>query len=92
MGEIARVDPDRLHRVADTFTGAAVDVQRMQWPGLDPAALTGSAVAGVVVPDLVAGQLGDLIAGLNGWANAARSTADAFRQTDIANGERFTPR
>lgn len=93
MGEIAHVDPDRLHRVADVFSGAAADVEDMQWPGLDPAALPGSAVAAAVAsPDLVGDQLGDLVAELTGWADAARATAEAFRQTDIANGERFAPR
>jgi hypothetical protein len=92
MGEIAHVDPDRLHRVADTFSGAAADVEGMRAPVLDPAALPGSAVAAVAVADLVAGQLSALSAGLDGWADAARSTVDAFRKADAANGERFTPR
>ncbi|PRC43182.1 hypothetical protein C6A85_000000106665 [Mycobacterium sp. ITM-2017-0098] len=92
MGEIAHVDLDRLHRVADSFSGAAAHVEGMKWPGLDPDALPGSAVAEVAVGDLIAGRLGDLIAGLNGWAGAARSTAEAFQQADFANGKRFTPR
>ncbi len=92
MGEIAHVDLDRLHRVADSFSRAAAEVEGMQWPAIDPDALPGSAVAAVVTPDLIAGRLGDLIAGLNGWATAARTTGEAFQHADIDNGKRFAPR
>jgi hypothetical protein len=92
MGEIAHVDLDRLHRVADSFSSAAAEVAGMSWPRLGPDALPGSAVAAVVTPELITAQLGPLIASLNSWADAARTTANAFQQADIANGRRFTPR
>ena len=95
MGEIAHVDLERLHRVADSFSNAGAEVAGMAWPRLDAGALPGSAVAAVVTvvaPDLITAQLGPLIESLNGWAEAARATAEAFQRADIANGHRFTPR
>jgi hypothetical protein len=92
MGEIAHVDLDRLHRVADSFSSAAAEVAGMSWPRLDPDALPGSAVAVVVGPDLITPQSGPLIESLNRWADAARATADAFQHVDDANGQRFAPR
>jgi hypothetical protein len=95
MGEIAHVDLERLHRVADSFSNAGAEVAGMSWPRLGADALPGSAVAGVVgmvATDLITAQLGPLIDSLIGWAEAARTTADAFERADIANGQRFAPR
>ena len=92
MGEIAHVDPDRLLVMAGDFSASAQAVGGMRWPCLDPAALPDSAVGQVVAADLIAGQVADLTASLNGWAVAARTSAEAFRHADVANGERFLPR
>lgn len=92
MGEIAHVDLDRVRAVADSFWSAAADVAAVQWPTLDSDALTGSAVGALPVPVMITGQLDDLIADLNNWAMAARTSAEAFQHADAANGQRFGPR
>ncbi len=92
MGEIAHVDLDRLRGLAESFWHAADDVAAMQWPPPVADELPGSTVAALRIADLIADQISDLVAGLNGWAMAARTSAEAFQHADAANGERFALR
>ncbi|KWX66017.1 hypothetical protein [Mycobacterium sp. NAZ190054] len=92
MGEIAHVDVDRLHALAGRIHGAAGEVAGTPRPGLEPGSLPGSAVARLVIDDLLAPQIDDVVAALDDWADAARVSADAFTDTDAVNGERFVPR
>ena len=92
MGEIAHVDLDRLRAVAGRFWRAADEVAAMFRPELDPDDLPGSAVDAAVSADLIAGQIGDVVSSLNGWALAARTSAEALQHADAANGDRFVPR
>jgi hypothetical protein len=92
MGQIARVDIDRLHAMAGEFSACAEAVGGICRPRLDGAALPDSIVGQVVAADLIAGQVADLTASLNGWALLARTSAGAFRTVDAANGERLVPR
>lgn len=92
MGEIAHVDLGRLRAAADCFWGTAADVASMPWPELDGDALPGSSVETTNTADLIAGLVDGLTADLNGWAMAARASAEAFQQADVVNGERFGPR
>lgn len=92
MGEIAHVDLDRLRAVAARFWAAADDVAGLGMPRLDQEQLPSSAVGAVLAADLIAGQIGDVVASLNGWALAARTSAEAFQHADAANSERFAPR
>ena len=92
MGEIAHVDVDRLRALADNFWGAAADVAGMSWPGPSADALPGSAVAAIPVVDLISEQVAPVIAGLNDWAMAARTSSEAFAHADAVNGDRFAVR
>lgn len=89
MGEIAEVDLTQLRAAADRVMDAATQISEMHWPTLDPDQLRGSAVSGVAAPVLVAARLNDVIKNMQGWAMAARMSADAFERADRRNGERI---
>lgn len=89
MGEILRVDLDRLRTVADRVWASAEEIGGMQWPGPDPGALAGSATAGSVSPTVVTAQLEDVVADMRGWVLAARDAADAFERADHDGGGRI---
>ncbi|MCZ0728178.1 hypothetical protein [Mycolicibacterium iranicum] len=92
MGEIAHVDLGRLRAVADSFWGTAADVAGMPWPVLDTDALPGSSVEATNTAELITDLVDGLTADLNGWATAARASAEAFQHADAVNGERFGSR
>lgn len=92
MGQIARVDADRLHALAGEFSACAEAVGDLRRPSLDAAALPDSMAGQVVAADLVAGQIAHLVTSLTRWALLARTSAEAFRNADTANGERMAPR
>ncbi|MDA2890510.1 hypothetical protein PDG61_06290 [Mycolicibacterium sp. BiH015] len=92
MGEIAHVDLGRLRAVADGFSGAAADVAGMRWPVLDADALPGSSVEATNTADQITVLVAGLTADLDGWAMAARASAEGFHDADVVNGQRFAPR
>ncbi|MGP4057015.1 DUF7162 family protein [Mycobacterium sp. 4D054] len=89
MGEIAHVDSDRVHELAGRFDRTAADIDDLRRPALEPAAMPGSAVTEVRTGELLAPHLDGVVTGLTGWAEAARTTVDAFKDADAANGDRF---
>lgn len=82
MGEITRVDVERLVQLADRIAGIADDIEELRCPVLDAAALPGSAVAAVTATPALADEFDDMVAGLRGWALAARRSAEAFERAD----------
>ena len=91
MGEIARVDPDRLRRLADRVTVSAEDVTDLSRPELT-GGLAGSAVAAAVAGQPVDARLEDIAAELSEWAAAAHRSADALADADRRNAERLPAR
>ncbi|MBX7453001.1 hypothetical protein GR927_33895 [Mycolicibacterium sp. 3033] len=94
MGEITReavtkVDVDRLRGLADRIAAIADDVEALKCPTLDAAALPGSAVAAVTAEPALSDEFDDMVAGLRGWALAARRSAEAFEEADRAGGDRL---
>ena len=92
MGEITRVDLDRLRRLVGDVSAAAAEVAELRCAELDPDALPGSAVRAGAAPGPILEQIHDVVARLRDWVMAARISADAFERADTANGERFRPR
>ncbi|MCG7596128.1 hypothetical protein [Mycobacterium sp. PSTR-4-N] len=82
MGEITRVDVERLIQLADRIAGIADDIEGLRCPALDTAALPGSAVAAVTAAPVLTDEFDDMVAGLRGWALAARRSAEAFERAD----------
>lgn len=94
MGEITgvpitKVDLERLRELADRIAGMADDIEALRCPTLDPAALPGSAVAGVTAGPALADEFDDMVAGLRGWALAARRSAEGFERADRDAAERL---
>lgn len=89
MGEITRVDLQRLIELADRITGIADDIEALRCPTLDPSALPGSAVADVAGVAALVDEFDDMVAGLRGWALAARRSAEAFDSADRAGSDRL---
>jgi len=89
MGGNTEVDLDALRAVADHVTQAAEAIAEIDWPTMPYAELTGSTVATVPAPDLIAAKLADVIANMRGWAVAARMAADAFERADSRSADRF---
>jgi hypothetical protein len=89
MGEIAYVDPERLRALTARFETAGDRVAALELPLLDPDELRGSAVGAAVSPESVTARLRDVVTRLHGWAHAALTSADAFEQADVVNGERI---
>lgn len=87
MGEIAHLDPDRVHELAARFQRTAAEIADLHRPALEADALPGSVVSEVRTEDLLTAHLDGVVTGLAGWADAARSTIDAF--TDADAGDRF---
>ena len=88
MGEIARVDLERLRSLADRITAVAGDVTELRPTALGDG-LTGSAAAAAVAGHSLGDRVGEVAAGLRGWAQAARQSADALEQADRAHTGRF---
>jgi hypothetical protein len=83
MAEIPlTVDVIGLHDVATRVEQAAEVIAGFRFAGLPGSELTGSAVAGVAAPGLIAARLGDVPADLRGWAAAARTSAGAFEAAE----------
>ncbi len=89
MGEITRVDRDRLHGVANRVCTAADEIDDVRWPGLEPGALPGSAVVGIAEPTTIAARVADVTADIRTWVLAARASADALERADREHGDRF---
>jgi hypothetical protein len=89
MGEIVEVDPAQLRAVAARVLAAADRIARITCPAPQPGELRGSRVGDVGAPVLVAGRLGEVVAGMHAWVTAARLSADAFERAEHRNGERF---
>lgn len=89
MGEITRVDLQRLVELADRIAAMADDVEALRCPTLDSSALPGSAVAGVAAAPALVDEFDDMVAGLRGWALAARRSAQEFDRADRAGGDRL---
>ncbi|MEW5812354.1 MAG: hypothetical protein AB1925_23245 [Actinomycetota bacterium] len=89
MGEITRVDVERLTELADHIVAIAADIEALRCPALDAAALPGSAVADVAGAPALVDEFDDLAAGLRGWALAARRCAEEFERADRAGGDRL---
>ncbi|TRW78974.1 hypothetical protein FK535_23505 [Mycolicibacterium sp. 018/SC-01/001] len=89
MGEITRVDVERLRQLADRIAAIADDIEALRCPALDGAALPGSAVADVAGAPALADEFDDMVAGLRGWALAARRSAEAFEDADRDSGGRL---
>ena len=88
MGEIARVDLERLRSLADRITAVAGDVTELR-PTAMGDGLIGSAAAAAVAGHSLGDRVGEVAAGLRGWAQAARQSADALEQADRAHTGRF---
>ncbi|WP_283612885.1 DUF7162 family protein [Mycolicibacterium poriferae] len=88
MGEIARVDLEELRSLADRVTAAAGVVTELRPTALGDG-LTGSAAAAAVAGQPLGDRVADVAAGLRGWAQAARQSADALEQADRAHTGRF---
>ena len=88
MGEIARVDLERLRSLADRITAVAGDVTELRPTALGDG-LIGSAAAAAVAGHSLGDRVGEVAAGLRGWAQAARQSADALEQADRAHTGRF---
>ncbi len=89
MGEITKVDLERLVALADHIAGIADDIEALRCPTLDSSALPGSAVAGVAAAPALVDEFDDMVAGLRGWALAARRSAEAFELADRAGADRL---
>jgi type II secretory pathway component PulM len=89
MGEITEVDLARLRAIADRVMGAATEIAEMRWPTLNPDDLRGSATAGIAAPVLIGDRLTDVVERMQGWAAAARMSADAFERADAGSAERI---
>lgn len=88
MGEIARVDLERLRSLADRITAVAGEVTELRPTALGDG-LIGSAAAAAVAGHSLGDRVGEVAAGLRGWAQAARQSADALEQADRAHTGRF---
>ena len=88
MGEIARVDLERLRSLADRITAVAGAVTELRPTALGDG-LIGSAAAAAVAGHSLGDRVGEVAAGLRGWAQAARQSADALEQADRAHTGRF---
>ena len=88
MGEIARVDLERLRSLADRITAVAGDVTELRPTALGDG-LIGSAAAAAVAGHSLGDRVGEVAAGLRGWAQAARQSVDALEQADRAHTGRF---
>lgn len=89
MGEIVELDVSQLRTVADRVLTAAERIAEMRWPESDPDELPGSTVGSIDAEALVAPGLADVVAGMRGWALAARNSASAFERAERHNRDRF---
>jgi hypothetical protein len=89
MGGHANVDLTQLRTVADRVLTAAQTIAERPWPTLDPGDMEGSAVAGIVAPELVAARLTEVVADMRDWAVAAHMAADAFERAESHNTDRL---
>ncbi|RAV16149.1 hypothetical protein DQP55_04605 [Mycolicibacterium sp. GF69] len=89
MGEIVVLDVSQLRTVADRVVTAAERIAEMRWPESNPDELEGSAVGSIDASTLVAPRQADVVAGMRGWALAARNSADAFERAERHNRDRF---
>ena len=91
MGDFTRVDVDRLRGVADRVWAIADEIGALPCPALDPGALPGSRVAVSQADSMsaVVAELEDVVAGLRGWALAARGAAEEFERADRDGGDRL---
>lgn len=92
MGEITEVDPGGLRATADRVMHAADSIAGISWPALNPDELPGSSMARSAPSDLVAARLAEVVADMRGWAQAARSSADAFERADGEAARRLPSR
>ncbi|MEH3140053.1 MAG: hypothetical protein PGN37_07665 [Mycobacterium kyogaense] len=89
MGEITRVDVQRLVQLADRIAAIADDIEALRCPALDVGALPGSAVAEVTDAAALVDEFDDMVAGLRGWSLAARRSAEGFERADRDSGDRL---
>ncbi|KUI42846.1 hypothetical protein AU198_07070 [Mycobacterium sp. GA-1199] len=88
MGEIVEVDVSQLRTVANRVMTAADQIVEMRWPELNPDELPGAAVADVAATGSVAPGLAEVVADMDGWALAARISADAFERAELRTADR----
>ncbi|BBX16197.1 hypothetical protein CRI77_08675 [Mycolicibacterium duvalii] len=92
MGEIARIDLDRLSGLADRVSEAIDRIAALTWPRLEPGALPGSALSTAATPHPVAHRIDGVVTDLRDWVMAARAAADAFAHADSVNAARMPRR
>jgi hypothetical protein len=83
------VDLTQLRKVASRVERAADAIRKFRFPGLCEDDLAGSTVGGVASPALVAARLDDVLAGMFGWAAAARVSASAFESAEQDSAARI---